>query len=334
MQSRPPDLSDATLAAAISQGWGIGPTTVTYQPVGYGSHHWSAEDGRGGRWFTSVDVLEQADPEASLHRLRAALVVAVTARAAGLAYVVAPVPATDGSVLRRLPGGYALAVYPHVDGKPGGFGDGLAPAESTELTGMLCALHDLPPSVASGIGTEAFAIPDRTGLEAALPETNAEWSGPFGERLRRLLTRHAVSIGEVLAEHDRLVSGSAARRDRFVITHGEPHPGNLMRTSEGLLLIDWETALLAPPERDVWLLDARSGEGTADDYTARCGRPLDPGLLSRYRLAWALADVALFVDLLRTTSDETDDTAWSWEALRGTLEELSTARESAARGEA
>jgi len=141
MQSRPPDLSDATLAAAISQGWGIGPTTVTYQPVGYGSHHWSAEDGRGGRWFTSVDVLEQADPEASLHRLRAALVVAVTARAAGLAYVVAPVPATDGSVLRRLPGGYALAVYPHVDGKPGGFGDGLAPAESTELTGMLDALE-------------------------------------------------------------------------------------------------------------------------------------------------------------------------------------------------
>jgi spectinomycin phosphotransferase len=237
-------------------------------------------------------------------------------------------------VLRQVTGGYALAVYPHVDGKSGSFGDELAPADSTELTGMLCALHDLSPAVASSIGTEAFAIPDRAGLEAALRGTSDEWPGPFGERLRRLLTRHAVAVGEVLAEHDRLVSGSAARPERFVITHGEPHPGNLMRTPGGLRLIDWETALLAPPERDVWLLDARSGNGAAADYAARCGRHPDPGLLSRYRLAWALTDVALFVDLLRNTSAETDDTAWSWDALSGTLEDLSAARGSTAREEA
>ena len=170
--------------------------------------------------------------------------------------------------------------------------------------------------------------------QLAPADTSGDWPGTYGERLRTLLARHATAVDAVLDEHDRLVSGSAAQPDRFVVTHREPHPCNLMHTPGGLVLIDWETALLAPPERDVWLLDARSGEGTADDYTARCGRPLDPGLLSRYRLAWALADVALFVDLLRTTSDETDDTAWSWEALRGTLEELSTARESAARGEA
>ena len=325
MQSRPPDLPDAALAAAISDGWGIDAATVTYRPVGYGSHHWSVEDGRGGRWFTSVDVLDVAAPDASLRRLSAALEVAGTARAAGLAYVVAPVPATDGSVLRQLAGGYALAVYPHVDGEPGSFGDELSPADATELTGMLCALHDLPPAAASGIVTEDFKVPDRESLEAALRETPGEWPGLYGERLRTLLARHADAVGEVLAEHDRLTSGSAARPDRFVVTHGEPHPGNLMHTPGGLVLIDWETARLAPPERDVWLLEARTRDGAADDYAARSGRRLDPGLLTRYRLAWALADVALFVDLLRHTSDQTVDTAWSWDALRGTLEDLSAA---------
>jgi hypothetical protein len=100
----------------------------------------------------------------------------------------------------------------------------------------------------------------------------------------------------------------------------------LIHTPTGLALIDWETAMLAVPERDVWLLDARSGGSAADEYTARSGRRLDRGLLTRYRWAWSLTDVALFVDLLRHTRDETADTAWSWDALVGTLEDLSAAR--------
>ena len=32
---------------------------------------------------------------------------------------------------------------------------------------------------------------------------------------------------------------------RMVLTHGEPHPGNTMRTVDGWRLIDWDTALVA-----------------------------------------------------------------------------------------
>jgi thiamine kinase-like enzyme len=38
----------------------------------------------------------------------------------------------------------------------------------------------------------------------------------------------------------------------YVITHGEPHPGNLLRTRAGLRLIDWDMTALARPERDLW----------------------------------------------------------------------------------
>ena len=38
------------------------------------------------------------------------------------------------------------------------------------------------------------------------------------------------------------------------MTHGEPHAGNVMRTDEGRLLVDWDTVALAPPERDLWML--------------------------------------------------------------------------------
>lgn len=40
----------------------------------------------------------------------------------------------------------------------------------------------------------------------------------------------------------------------WVVTHGEPHPGNVIRTSHGLRIIDWTTVQMAPPERDLWML--------------------------------------------------------------------------------
>lgn len=325
MQSRPPHLPDAVVAEAASAGWGLPPITAVYAPVGYGSHHWSLADAAGERWFASVDVLPPDDPQA-FDRLAAALTVAVTSRDAGLAFAVAPLRTTDGAVLRRLPGGYALAVYPHVDGESGGFGDALTPAEAAELTGMLCSLHGVPHAAVARLGVDGFAIPGRGELEAAIgaaPDAGS-WAGPYGERIRALLARHGAGVLRVLDEHDRLLAAAGDQSNRLVLTHGEPHPGNLIRTTDSLLLIDWETALLAPPERDVWMVEARS-TGALDDYEARSGRRLDRHLITRYRLAWALADLAGFLPLLRDTAVETSDTAWSWNAFRGTLEELTDA---------
>ena len=109
MQSRPFDLSDAVVAVAVSDGWNLQSTTAAYRPVGFGSHHWAIEDGAGGRWFASVDVLVEGDPGASFERLADALDLAVEARDAGLSFVVAPVRLPDGAALRRLLGRYAIA---------------------------------------------------------------------------------------------------------------------------------------------------------------------------------------------------------------------------------
>lgn len=328
MQSRPGDLADDAVAVAVSGAWRLPPVTASYLPVGYGSHHWVLEDGTGRRWFASVDVLAPRDPQDGFDRLAAALSLAVRARDAGLAFVVAPLPASDGGLVRLLPGGYALSVYPFVSGRSGSFYDELGGTDAAELTAMLCALHGVDVGTHGGaagrVGVETFEVPGRDRLEASLAEVDGEdgWPGPYGVRLRALLRRHAGSVTRALRRHDRLVAASGAQRDRMVLTHGEPHPGNIIRTPEGLRLIDWDTALLAPPERDVWLVAARTGGRAVDEYSARTGRPLAPELLERYAIAWALADIAAFVDLLGHAAEENADTSWSWDALVGTLDEL------------
>ena len=60
-----------------------------------------------------------------------------------------------------------------------------------------------------------------------------------------------------------------------------------MLTADGWLLIDSDTALVAPPERDLWSLD--TGDGTIlDAYASATGVTPLPSLLNLYRLGCTL----------------------------------------------
>jgi spectinomycin phosphotransferase len=91
------------------------------------------------------------------------------------------------------------------------------------------------------------------------------------------------------------------------MTHGEPHPGNVVRDGARCLLVDWDTAGLALPERDLWMVDSGSGRELAL-YEDACGRRADEDALALYRLLWQLDDISGFASQLRSAHDRTADT--------------------------
>jgi len=103
-----------------------------------------------------------------------------------------------------------------------------------------------------------------------------------------VLAPHASDVAELLALSDRLSRDLAGGSTDWVVTHGEPHGGNVMRAGETHVLVDWDTVALAPPERDLWWL--------ADDVP---GEEIDQAALQLYRLRWQLDDVAYALGRLR-----------------------------------
>src|SRR5262249_50034242 len=97
----------------------------------------------------------------------------------------------------------------------------------------------------------------------------------------------------------------------LVLTHGEPHPGNVIFAGDRILMVDWDTLGLAVPERDLWMLDAGD---ELTHYTEVSGRPVDDTAIALYRLRWKLDDIAAFVHLFRSPHGDDADTAraWSW----------------------
>ncbi|MFB9238185.1 phosphotransferase family protein [Plantactinospora siamensis] len=321
MEERPVGVHDSDLLAALDAGWGIGSGAATYLPVGFGSFHWSVRDDGGAEWFVTVDDLgaDEAAREAAFAALGRALATALALRRnADLAFVVAPEPARAGAAVRRLDSRYAVSVYRMVEGDPGHWGPHRV-EEIPELVGMLAELHRATPVAGRLAGRTELALPGRATLHAALGTLDREWTGgPYAEPTRRLLAGRADHVERLLGEFDRLVDRVAGGGADWVVTHGEPHPGNLIRTPAGLRLVDWETTLIAPPERDLWML-ARDAEDALDRYAAATGRRADPAAIALYGLWWDLADIVSFVEELRRPHEDGADIAAAWRHLNGYL---------------
>ncbi|GGS24099.1 hypothetical protein GCM10010252_74110 [Streptomyces aureoverticillatus] len=324
MQSRPDDLRDEALLRGLAR-YGITPTAVTYAPVGFGDHHWKVTRGDGHGWFVTVSDLDHKEycgvgAEAALKGLRRAMDTAVALRARdGLRFVVAPVLAADGSSVVPLDERYALAVFPHVAGHGGEFGQKLSDAERDRVLGLLARLHGRTPP--DSTPTTTLEPAGLTGVHAALNDLADAWSGgPFSEPARHLLAEHAATVRARLTDFDALAGRVRHRGAPPVVTHGEPHPGNLIQGDDGYLLVDWDTVGLAVPERDLALL--------ADDpaaltrYAELTGRTPDAAALALYRLRWNLLDVAEFVRWFRAPHEGTADTRSAWGGFKEALTQL------------
>lgn len=132
----------------------------------------------------------------------------------------------------------------------------------------------------------------------------------------------AAELSRLVSAFDCMVDDTAPAREHQVITHGEPHPANLMSVDHRLMLIDWDTVALAPPERDLSLMSTRSGAVTAERYQRATGRQLNQAVITLYQLRWYLDDLACTVKALRGHHIDTADTARWCDGLAPRLRQI------------
>jgi spectinomycin phosphotransferase len=322
VRTPPADLDTALVVAAAASGWGLRLSCLRYVALGGGSHHWTATTQHGVTYFLTVDDLLDkpwlgSDAESAFRGLRGTFGTARDLRKrAGLAFVLAPIPSADGQVVLRLTPRYSLTVFPFVPGQTGRWGDDLGAADRDRILRMVADLHNATPSVRTLARRRDGELYDREDLEKALGELGQPWDGgPFSESARHALAVQEMVVTHWLGEFGRLAAYVGGRDTEVVITHGEPHGGNVMHVGDDLLLIDWDTVALAPRERDLWMLD--DGTPTAlMAYSEVTGRIPDADTLSYYRLAWRLADLAGCVRVLTSAHQRDGNTERAWASMQ------------------
>jgi spectinomycin phosphotransferase len=201
----------------------------------------------------------------------------------------------------------ALSLTPWIDGR--GAGEGMTRHQWQAFGVLLARVHAVPPLASLPREThthdaqaalmrrvdEAAREPARDPLVAALAEVwDAERSAALGARADML----ARDVTEA----------------PYVLCHGDPHAGNVLVSGDDVWLVDWDDALLAPPERDLMLVLsgvadwAPLGDGDEEafltGYGAGYGAVPDATRLAYYLCVRAMEDAGGFAaDVLDGTRD-------------------------------
>jgi len=322
----PPDgLRADMLTTALADGWGLDVVSLGYLALGFGSHHWEVGDARGTRWFATADELaarrrSRSEPlDQVFGRLSASLAIPVALSDLGRTFAVAPIPDARGEPLRRLTDDFSLALYPFIDGQSFRWGEFRTMEHRRGLLDMITSVHTAPAAASERAITDDLSILFRDELDAAVDGVPAAPdNGPYGRKAAELVAAHRDQLRRLLASYDALAMRVRSGTKRLVLTHGEPHAGNTMRSERGWLLIDWDTALISHPERDLFTLDA--GDGTMlEAYRQATGTVPRPEALELFRMRWDITDIALSVGQFRARHQGDANEAKSFNRLGALL---------------
>lgn len=189
----------------------------------------------------------------------------------GLMEVPAPRPGLDDRLVTDV-GGHRVVLWPFVDGRDG-FEASLPTERWPQLGVLLRTIHDtqVPPPVRSRLRVEDFSPRWRQAVlhrYALLDATVAQDAAAAG--LVDLLHEQRPRVIGLVDGAAALVSRIRPRGGKPVLCHGDLHAGNVVIGLAGQVsIVDWDSALLAPRERDLMFPGAGVGGVWGDEQQAQ-----------------------------------------------------------------
>jgi hypothetical protein len=307
MKAAPADFAYDHLVQLLTAEWLMQVSELEYLPVGFGAHHWRAVGADHTAYFLALHDL-RLPADLSYQQLGGALETAHWLRHVGeLEFVLPPIRNQSGNVVVRFGVDAALAVYPWLSCRP------RRDLDAADVGHLLARLHASCRELPMGLlPQENFAIPWRTALDRALADLDRPWtSGPYAEATRHQLVASQTATRDLLAWYDSLAEEVLDSRAEWVVTHGEPYGPNLVETDTGKsLLVDWDSALHASRERDLWEIPEASVALSV--YAAATSQQPEQRRLRLYRAWYHLAETAIYVHQFRNPhrGDLNDREAW------------------------
>lgn len=162
----------------------------------------------------------------------------------------------------------------------------LTKSDMRQLATFLTALHQLDPilmgcndAVGANIGIDLIPIglallnsPNRPRMLEAVIEPYHHW------------------VNRLATDLYTFQNGAHYNTARKVLCHQDLHQGNLMRGSQGLIIIDWEGLMLAPKEADLMFMRGQSYEAKFFHHYG-VAEPIDPALIAYFKALRLLDDI-------------------------------------------
>jgi spectinomycin phosphotransferase len=246
----------------------------------------------------------------------------------GITAVIAPLESKYGEPWTAL-GEFKVIISPYIEGKDG-YEVALSEQEWLVFGASLRSIHStqVPPELARLIPYETYAPKGRAIVRSFQAQVaQRSYPDPAAARMAEVLLARQWEIEDFVRRADQLGQDLRASPPTHVLCHSDIHPGNLLiheprglnrdeAAQKSVYIVDWDTPLFAPPERDLMLI---GGCSTWADprmealfYQGYAGDPgyaqkgIDRTALAYYRLERVIQDIAEFCQQI-LGSDEGDE---------------------------
>lgn len=313
-----PDLADDLISACVHDSFGLPVSEVAFLPLGAdvnsAVYRVTVEDGT--RYFlklrrASIDDLSVAIP-ALLH-------------AQGIRSVMAPI-ATTAQTLSLDRHGFQWMLYPFFEGT-NGFAAALSQVQWITLGASLKAIHaaKLPARLLARVPREDYTPRWRALVKLFHAQVaQSTYDDPLAVRLAAFWIAKSDEICAIVERAEQLAQTLANRDGELVLCHADLHAGNvLLGAHDALAIVDWDTLIIAPKERDLMFVGAGIGDvwNTAHEeawfYQGYGPATLDPRALAYYRYERIVADIAAYAEQLFGVVGSVEDRAEGLRQLVG-----------------
>jgi spectinomycin phosphotransferase len=253
-----PDLDQGRILECLRDRYGLEVDGLTFVPYGLDSWSYVARSTDGGRTF--VKLTRGAPPTNTPSGSELPLLAALAARGVP---VPRPIPDRDGVFLNHIDA-YDLHLLEYLEGR--NLEDETAwPHELyRRVAEIVAAVHASTAAVRSLVDrVEGYELPFVPGLVASLAaiDTSGALStdDTTAATLRRLVAPRAVDLRSAISRLKQLRDLARVRSSEQVLCHTDIWGSNLLLSSGGALhLLDWNGALIGPPERDLFMFGGAS----------------------------------------------------------------------------
>lgn len=240
-----PDISDSVITACLLADYGLR-ASVTFLPIGADRH-------------SAVYRAVTADSTAYFVKLRGGDFDDMTIRIPHLLYergitgVIPPIPTRSGTLWTEA-GDFRLALFPFVEGRDA-YAVALLDRHWVAFGRILQGIHaaTLPPEIAARVRRETYTSQYRQTARGFLQmAADAVFTDPVSAGLGDLLRNQRDTIMTLISRADALAAALQAQAAPFVLCHADIHAGNILIDGDGgLTIVDWDTVIFAPRERDL-----------------------------------------------------------------------------------
>jgi spectinomycin phosphotransferase len=292
---------------SVLRSYGLKTAEATFLPSGDANSAVYCVDAGGIRYFLKLrcgdfDEIAATVPE-YLH-------------SQGIIRLMAPIPATTGQPWIHAHG-FDWMLYPFFEGKTG-FERPLSQANWIALGETMRRVHAtiLPPDIAWRVPQVSYSSQYRDvvrALDKGVADPHS-FGDPVAAQVAEFWTKNRGDIRTVVERAGQLAEKMRGRAGAPVLCHSDLHAGNvLVGADDALTVVDWDSPVFAPKERDLMFIGGGIG-GAWNDFretgwffSGYGSAEIDPIAIAFFRYERIVVDIAEYgqriFDLNASASD-------------------------------